>query len=71
MKRETFRIINKDIIRLKKRKRRKTTISKINEKRIRTILNEVKSIVKLRRYKRFAKIKMKIITLTSKRIFTS
>ncbi len=71
MKRETSRIINKDIIRLKKQRRRKTTISKIDEKRIRTILSEVKSIAKSRRYKRFAKIEIKIITLTSKRILTN
>lgn len=71
MKRETFRIIDENIIRLKKRKRRKTTISKIDKKKIRTISSKIESIVKSRRYKKFAKIKIKIITLILKRIFTN
>jgi len=71
MRRETSRIIDKNIIRLKKRRRRKTTISKIDKKRIRTILSKVESIVKSRRYKKFAKIEIKIITLTLRRILTS
>jgi len=65
-----FRIIDKDIIRLKKQRKRKTTISKIDKKKIKTISNKIESIIKSRRYKRSAEIEIKIITLISRKIFT-
>ncbi len=71
MRRETSRIIDENMIRLKKRRRRKTTISKIDKKRIRTILSKIESIAKLRRYKGFTRIEIAIITLTLRRILTS